>query len=129
MKQDISTALLDFYGKVLEPKFRFLEEKLIGVEGKLIGVEERLTGVEGKLTEHDDKFALILDHIDALYQRFERLEEEYRLIVHGMEQIEKAVGVSAYKPDTLRKDIASMKTKLSDLQKRLEQLEKQAARA
>ncbi len=108
MRQDISTALLDFYGKVLEPKFRFLEEKL---------------------TEHDDKFALILDHIDALYQRFERLEEEYRLIVHGMEQIEKAVGVSAYKPDTLRKDIASMKTKLSDLQKRLEQLEKQAAGA
>ena len=34
-----------------------------------------------------------------------------------------------YKPDKLQKEIASMKAKLSDLQKRLEQLEKQAAGA
>jgi len=107
MKQDISTALLTFYGKVLEPEFRFLKEKP---------------------SEHDDKFGRILDHVDALYQRFERLEE-YRLIVHGMERIEKMVGAGMYKPDKLQKEIASMKTKLSDLQKRLEQLEKQAAGA
>ena len=55
MKQDISTAFLAFYGKVLEPEFRSLKEKL---------------------SEHDDKLGRILDHVDALYQRFKRLEEE-----------------------------------------------------
>ena len=120
MKDDISTALLAFYGKVLEPEFRSIKEKQ---------------------SEHDEKFTRLLDHIDAVYQRLERLEEEYHLIVHGiekledrmqrlegrMERIEKAVGT--YKPDKLQQEIASMKTKLSDLQKRLEQLEKRVAGA
>ncbi len=57
MDQDISAALLAFYEKVLEPEFRSLREKLV---------------------EHDDKFARILDHINALYQRFERIEKHYR---------------------------------------------------
>ncbi len=48
MKQDISAALTAFYLKVLEPEFRSVKEKQ---------------------TEHDDKFARLLDHIDALYQR------------------------------------------------------------
>ena len=44
MKDDISTALLAFYGKILEPEFRSIKEKL---------------------NEHDDKFNRLFDHIDA----------------------------------------------------------------
>ncbi len=51
MKQDISAALTAFYGKILEPEFRSIKEKL---------------------AEHDDKFASLLDHVDALYERFEK---------------------------------------------------------
>lgn len=73
MKQDISDALTAFYVKVLEPEFRSVKEKQ---------------------TEHDDRFTRLLDHIDALYQRFEKLDDEYRLMAHAVERIEKAIGAS-----------------------------------
>ena len=46
-----------------------------------------------------------------------------------MERIEKMIGAGMCKPDKLQKEIASMKTKLSDLQKKLERQQKQAAGA
>lgn len=54
MKEDISTSLLAFYGKVLEPELRSIKEKL---------------------SEHDDKFTRILDHFDVLYQRYVRTRQ------------------------------------------------------
>jgi predicted nuclease with TOPRIM domain len=103
MKDNISAALLAFYGNILQPEFLALKEKL---------------------SEHDEKLADILSHFDTLYNRFETLEEEYQTIVHGMERIEKKVGLGVYEPVKLQKEIASMKAKLSGLQKRLEQLER-----
>jgi predicted nuclease with TOPRIM domain len=103
MKDDISEALIAFYGKILQSEFLSLKEKL---------------------DEHDEKLAGVLAHFDTVYKRFESLEDEYHTIVHGMERIEKKVGLYGYKPDELQKEIASMKSKLSALQKRLEQLEK-----
>ncbi len=49
-------------------------------------------------------------------------------MAHAVERIEKAIGTSPYTPETLQKEITSMKIKLADLQERLEQIEKQAIR-
>ena len=47
-KKDVSDALADFYGKVIEPQFDRLNKRL---------------------DEHDNKFADLLAHLDQMYSK------------------------------------------------------------
>lgn len=55
IKRDIFYILNEFYGKTLEPRFDKIEKRL---------------------DEHDQKFSDILNHLDKIYVRIERLERE-----------------------------------------------------
>ncbi len=50
MKKEISTALLDFFQKVLKPELDEIKEKQ---------------------SEHDDRFRDMLGHFDGLYKRLD----------------------------------------------------------
>jgi site-specific DNA-adenine methylase len=67
-KKDIFDTLVEFYGKVIEPRFDRIEKKL---------------------DEHDQNFRDIFNHFDQIYQRFERLETEYYSIVAAIDGMEK----------------------------------------
>ena len=67
MEKEISTALLDFFQKVLKPELAEIQEKL---------------------SEHDGRFLDMLGHFDGLYKRLDRLDIEYHSIVAGMDRLE-----------------------------------------
>lgn len=67
MEKEISTALLDFFQKVLKPELAEIKEKQ---------------------SEHDGRFLDMLGHFDGVYKRLENLEVEYHSIVAGMDRFE-----------------------------------------
>jgi len=71
MKNEISEALLDFYEEMLAPEF---------------------SGFKKALLEQEERFISVLGHFDSVYKRFDRLEDEYYTITHGMKRIEGMLG-------------------------------------
>jgi predicted nuclease with TOPRIM domain len=71
MKKEISEALLDFYEKMLAPEF---------------------SGIKKAQSEQEERFVSVLGHFDSVYKRFDRLEDEYYTITHGLKRIEEQVG-------------------------------------
>jgi hypothetical protein len=47
-------------------------------------IERRFDAVDQRLDGHDDRFREILGHLEAIYGRLERLEQEYQAIVDGL---------------------------------------------
>ncbi|MCG2739084.1 MAG: hypothetical protein L6300_02460 [Syntrophaceae bacterium] len=67
MKKEISEALMDFYKQVLAPEF---------------------VDIKKVQSEHSEKFIDVLGHFDSVYKRFDRLEDEYHAVTHGLKRIE-----------------------------------------
>jgi chromosome segregation ATPase len=110
IKKDISDALVDFYGKHIEPEFR---------------------AIRTKLGEHDQKFKDLLDHFDRIYTRLDRLETEYFSINAAIDRLESVIGKIDKKLDAelslrerLEKEILDLKQRVSVIQDRIEDLEK-----
>lgn len=66
-KKDLTDALIEFYGKVIEPQFNKIGQKL---------------------EEHDKRFADLSDHSDRIYFKLDRLETEYYTITISLQRIE-----------------------------------------
>lgn len=115
-KKDLTDALIEFYGELIEPQFNKLGQKL---------------------EEHDKKFADLLDHFDQIYQRLDRLETEYFTITIALQRIEERLdrvegqlGRMEGKLDKeialkerLEKEITDLKQRVFILQSRIEELE------
>ena len=86
MKKEISTALLDFFQKVLKPELAEIKEKQ---------------------SEHDDRFLDMLGHFDGLYKRLDRLDVEYHSIVAGMDRIEQQQDRQEKKVDGVAADVTA----------------------
>lgn len=71
MKKEISEALMDFYKQVLAPEF--------------VDIKKVQSG-------HSEKFIDVLGHFDSVYKRFDRLEDEYHAVTHGLKRIEDQLG-------------------------------------
>ena len=56
MEKVLADALLDFYQKMLKPD---------------------LDAIKEKQSEHDERFSEVLGHLDSIYGRLGRLEDEY----------------------------------------------------
>ncbi len=74
MKQDISGALLGYWGKIFDRESSQPEEFL---------------------NHQDDGFTRMFEDLDAFYQRIERLQEHCHHVIDGMDRIERAVGVES----------------------------------
>ncbi|MBS3918425.1 MAG: hypothetical protein KG012_06015 [Deltaproteobacteria bacterium] len=115
-KKDLTDALIEFYGELIEPQFNKIGQKL---------------------EEHDKKFADLSDHFDQIYQRLDRLETEYYTITIALQRIEERLdrvegqlGRMEGKLDKeialkerLEKEITDLKQRVFILQSRIEELE------
>jgi chromosome segregation ATPase len=108
-KHDISDALIEFYGKIIEPQFAKLHKKL---------------------EEHDEKFGDLSSHFGKIYNRLERLETEYFTITSGLKRIETLLEGIQGKFDNesavrerLEKEVAGLKQRVSVLQNQIEEME------
>ncbi|QSV47112.1 hypothetical protein [Geobacter benzoatilyticus] len=108
MEKSTAELLIDFYRDYLQPEFAAIREKQ---------------------AEHDEKFLEVLDHFDSLYKQVGRLEDEYLMLVHGLKRIEDSLEGKIVKRSDLDKRLKEIKEQFSQLQTRLESVERQLARA
>ena len=115
-KKDVSDALVDFYGKVIEPQFDRLNKRL---------------------DQHDKKFDDLLAHFDQIYSRLDRLETEYYTITAGLQRLEDRMGRLEDRMgrieekldkeiairERLEKEVSDLKQRVFALQARIEEIE------
>src|SRR4030067_2333219 len=96
-KKDISDALNEFYGKVIEPRFdqiesyiqNKIEPRFDQIESYIQNqIEPRFDKIDKKLEEHDKRFDDLLGHFDQIYNRLEKLETEYFAITSSLHRVE-----------------------------------------
>lgn len=103
-KKDIFDTLIEFHGRVFEPRFDQIDKRL---------------------EEYDQKFRDILKHFDQIYQRFERLETEYYSIIAGLQKIEDKLDSEISKRELIEREIAALRERVSKLQERIEEIDSQ----
>ncbi len=111
-KKDLSDALNEFYGKMIEPRFDQIESRIQNqieprfdriesylqkqieprfdrIESYIQNhIEPRFDRIDKKLEEHDTKFNDLLNHFDQIYTRLDRLETEYFSITAALQRSE-----------------------------------------
>jgi predicted nuclease with TOPRIM domain len=108
MRNELSSALLEFYQQILQPE---------------------LEAIKKSLTSHDEGLLQMLGHFDVLFKRLDRLEDEYQAIAHGLARIETSLQAGAGQRDDLARRLAVMKEQFGTLQTRLEEIEKEVVGA
>jgi len=101
--EDILPILARFHREVVVPDVKRIVDEAVG-EG-IGALEQRLNG-----------------HFDAIYQRFDRLETEYHMLVVGVKRIEERLDEIEQ-----RLDRVALKSELLELKGRVEALERKIA--
>ena len=65
----------------------------------------------------------MLAHFDALYQRLERLEQEYQAITQTLRRIEALLADEQSRRAILERDLAELRQHVAGLQQRIDELE------
>lgn len=104
MKKEMADALLDFYSKMLKPEFDALNRRL---------------------DEHEKRFSEVLSHLDAIYHRLSRVEDEQLVMNNRLSRIEMAISTGAQNHDLLAKQVKDLKQQMALLQTRLDSVEQQ----
>jgi len=104
MEKVLADALLNFYQKMLKPEF---------------------DSIKGKLAEQDERFSVVLGHLDSIYNRIGRLEDESLTMNNRLKRIEASIELGDSKRSDLDKSVKDMKVQLANLQSRIESVERQ----
>jgi len=90
-------------------------------------IDRRFDRVEAKLAKRfeaiDERFREVFGHFDHLYQRLERLEQEYQAILEGLRRIEGLLVDEKVKREELERGVEFLKRQVAALQGRIEALE------
>jgi len=108
MEQKLADALLDFYQKILKPEFNAIHQKL---------------------AEHDERFSEISGHLDSIYHRLGKIEDEVLILNVRIARLEETVKSAIHNHGQLgtrvKQSVKDMKEQLAVLQSRLESVEQQ----
>ena len=104
MEKVLADALLDFYQKILKPEFDTLKRQHV---------------------EHEERLSEIYGHLESIYARLGRLEDEYLMMINRLKRIEESIESGSVKRSDLEKRVSDMKEQLSTLQGKLESVERQ----
>ena len=127
--------LVEFLGR----KFTEIDRRFDGVDARLDGVDARLGEVYRRFTEMDRRFDEVdlrltglrqdmLGHFDAIYHRFERLEQEYYAITQALRRIEAGLADERGRREILERALAELKEHVAELQSRIEDIEQRLGR-
>jgi chromosome segregation ATPase len=88
-------------------------------------VDRRFGEADLRLTELRQE---MLGHFDAIYHRFERLEQEYHAITQALRRIEAGLADERGRREILERALAELKQHMAALQSRIEEIEQRLGR-
>jgi chromosome segregation ATPase len=87
-------------------------------------IDQRFAAIDRRFDAQDERFREILGHLEAIYGRLERLEQEYRAIVEGLRRIETLLTDERGRREILERGLAELKERVALLQARIDELER-----
>jgi len=108
VKKEISEALMDFYQKILVPEF---------------------TEIKKDQTENRGKLTDIIGHFDSVYQKFDRLEDEYHAITHGLKRIEEQLEGDVRNREDIEIRFQELKRQFEEMQLKMTMIEQEIAKS
>jgi chromosome segregation ATPase len=120
--------------EILDRRFTEIDRRLDGMDSRFdeVGrrfdqvahwfdrVDQRIDGVEQGLAELRRE---MLGHLDAIYGRLERLEQEYQVIIQALRRIELTQVDERGRREILQRDLEVLKQQVAGLQSRIEEIE------
>jgi chromosome segregation ATPase len=95
-------------------------------------VDRRFGEVNHRFDEVDLRFTELrqdmLGHFDAIYHRFDRLEQEYHAITQALRRIEAGLADEGGRREILERALAELKQHVAALQSRIEEIEQRLGR-
>jgi chromosome segregation ATPase len=105
----------------------FLGRQFTEMDRRFGEVSQRFTAIDRRFDEVDHRFTELrqemLGHFDAIYQRFERLEQEYHAITQALRRIEAGMADERGRREILERALAELKEHVAALQSRIEDIE------
>jgi chromosome segregation ATPase len=103
----------------------FLGRQFTEVDRRFGEVNRRFDEADLRLTELRQE---LLGHFDAIYHRFERLEQEYHAITQALRRIEAGLADERGRREILERALAELKQHVAALQSRIEEIEQRLGR-
>jgi len=103
----------------------FLGRHFTEVDRRFGEVNRRFDEVDLRFTELRQE---MLGHFDAIYHRFERLEQEYYAITQALRRIEAGLADERGRREILERALAELKQHVAALQSRIEEIEQRLGR-
>jgi chromosome segregation ATPase len=120
--------LVEFLGR----QFTEIDRRFGEVDGRLGEVYRRFTEMDRRFDEVDlgltELRQEMLGHFDAIYHRFERLEQEYYAITQALRRIEAGLAGEHGRREILERALAELKQHVAALQSRIEEIEQRLGR-
>jgi chromosome segregation ATPase len=127
--------LVEFLGR----QFTEIDRRFGEVDLRFTEIGHRFTEIGHRFTEMDRRFDEvdlrvtelrqdILGHFDAIYHRFERLEQEYYAITQALRRIEAGLADERGRREILERALAELKQHVAVLQSRIEEIEQRLGR-
>jgi chromosome segregation ATPase len=105
----------------IDGQFERIRDQMVRMEQDLRG---EIGGSEARLRAEVDAFRRDVDaHFDALYQRLDRLETEYQMIMVALRRLESAAVRDRQERQALQAEVADLRARVNALGERLAELE------
>ena len=102
----------------------FLGRQFSVIDQRFAAIDLRFDAVDRRLDTHDERFREILGHLEAIYGRLERLEQEYYAIVEGLRRIEAILTDERGRREVLERGLVDLKERVALLQASIDELER-----
>jgi chromosome segregation ATPase len=120
--------LVEFLGR----QFTEIDRRFGEIDRRFGEVNHRFDDVNHRFDEVDLRFTELrqemLGHFDAIYHRFERLEQEYYAITQALRRIEAGLADERGRREILERALAELKQHVAVLQSRIEEIEQRLGR-
>jgi chromosome segregation ATPase len=116
----------------LERQFSAVGDQFSAVSRQSSEIGRRFTEMDRRFDEVDLRVTELrqdmLGHFDAIYHRFERLEQEHHAITQALRRIEAGLADERGRREILERALAELKQHVAVLQSRIEEIEQRLGR-
>jgi chromosome segregation ATPase len=105
----------------IDERFDAIDQRFLAIDRALGTLERRFVVLEHRV---EDGFREVVGHLDTIYGRLERLEQEYQAIVAGLRRIEALLADEIGRRELVERGLAELRERIALLQARLDEVER-----